>query len=52
LQLAPVVLTELAEALSEAGPEPRRIVREHFIVYPVETPPRDTAHTQGAVQAD
>jgi len=52
LQLDPAVLTELAEVLSEAGPEPRRIVRDHFIVYPVETPTRDTSHTEGAVQAD
>jgi glyoxylase-like metal-dependent hydrolase (beta-lactamase superfamily II) len=34
LPLAPAVLTELAEVLAEAGPEPRRIVREHFIVVP------------------
>ncbi|HEU4947080.1 MAG TPA: MBL fold metallo-hydrolase [Kribbella sp.] len=34
LQLAPTVLTELADALAEAGPEPRRIVRDHFIVVP------------------
>jgi hydroxyacylglutathione hydrolase len=34
LQLAPAVLTELADALTEAGPEPVRIVRDHFIVFP------------------
>jgi hydroxyacylglutathione hydrolase len=34
LQLAPTVLTELADALAEAGPEPVRIVRDHFIVFP------------------
>jgi hydroxyacylglutathione hydrolase len=34
LQLAPGVLTELAVALDEAGPEPRRIVRDHFVVVP------------------
>ena len=35
LPLDPAVLTELAEVLEEAGPEPARIVRDHFIVYPV-----------------
>jgi hydroxyacylglutathione hydrolase len=35
LQLAPAVLTELAEVLAAAGPEPRRIVRDHFIITPV-----------------
>ena len=35
LPLDPAVLTELAEVLEEAGPEPVRIVRDHFIVYPV-----------------
>ena len=35
LQLAPAVLTELAEVLDAAGPEPARIVRDDFIVYPV-----------------
>jgi glyoxylase-like metal-dependent hydrolase (beta-lactamase superfamily II) len=35
LPLDPGVLTELAEVLEEAGPEPVRIVRDHFIVYPV-----------------
>jgi hydroxyacylglutathione hydrolase len=35
LQLPPGVLTELAQVLDEAGPEPIRIVRDHFIVYPV-----------------
>ena len=35
LPLDPGVLTELAEVLDEAGPEPVRIVRDHFIVYPV-----------------
>jgi glyoxylase-like metal-dependent hydrolase (beta-lactamase superfamily II) len=35
LQLAPAVLTELAQVLEEAGPQPARIVRDHFIVYPV-----------------
>jgi hydroxyacylglutathione hydrolase len=34
LQLAPAVLSELADALAEAGPEPVRIVRDHFIVFP------------------
>ena len=34
LQLDPAVLTELAAALDEAGPEPRRIVRDHFVVVP------------------
>lgn len=34
LQLEPAILTELAEALAKAGPEPQRIVLEHFIVYP------------------
>jgi hydroxyacylglutathione hydrolase len=35
LQLEPAVLTELAEVLEEAGPQPARITRDHFIVYPV-----------------
>jgi glyoxylase-like metal-dependent hydrolase (beta-lactamase superfamily II) len=35
LPLAPGVLTELADVLEQAGPEPVRIVRDHFIVYPV-----------------
>jgi hypothetical protein len=35
LPLDPGVLTELADVLDEAGPEPVRIVRDHFIVYPV-----------------
>ncbi|TCO20518.1 glyoxylase-like metal-dependent hydrolase (beta-lactamase superfamily II) [Kribbella steppae] len=35
LQLAPAVLSELAEVLEEAGTEPARIVRDDFIVYPV-----------------
>ncbi|MFG1813736.1 MBL fold metallo-hydrolase [Kribbella sp. NPDC049174] len=35
LQLAPAVLTELAAVLDAAGPEPARIVRDDFIVYPV-----------------
>jgi glyoxylase-like metal-dependent hydrolase (beta-lactamase superfamily II) len=35
LQLPPAVLTELAQVLDEAGPDPVRIVRDHFIVYPV-----------------
>lgn len=34
LPLSPDVLTELAEVLEEAGPEPVRVVREHFVVYP------------------
>ncbi|HEY0472267.1 MAG TPA: MBL fold metallo-hydrolase [Kribbella sp.] len=34
LQLDPAVLGELQEALSEAGPRPSRIVRDHFIVCP------------------
>jgi hydroxyacylglutathione hydrolase len=34
LQLAPTVLTELADALAEAGTEPVRIVRDHFVVFP------------------
>ncbi|MEV6288146.1 MBL fold metallo-hydrolase [Kribbella sp. NPDC051770] len=34
LQLAPETLTELDEALTKAGPEPRRLVHDHFIVYP------------------
>jgi hydroxyacylglutathione hydrolase len=34
LQLAPETLTELDEALTAAGPEPRRLVRDHFIVFP------------------
>ncbi|WP_157979670.1 MBL fold metallo-hydrolase [Kribbella monticola] len=35
LQLAPQALTELAEALEEAGDTPRRIVRDDFIVFPL-----------------
>lgn len=35
LALGPGVLAELAEALEQAGPEPVRIERDHFIVYPV-----------------
>jgi hypothetical protein len=35
LQLDPAVLTELAEAMAEAGDTPVRIERDHFIVYPV-----------------
>jgi hydroxyacylglutathione hydrolase len=35
LQLEPGVLTELAQVLEEAGPQPCRIVRDHFIVHPV-----------------
>lgn len=35
LQLRPEVLTELAEVVAEAGEEPVRIDRDHFIVYPV-----------------
>jgi glyoxylase-like metal-dependent hydrolase (beta-lactamase superfamily II) len=35
LQLRPGVLTELATVLREAGEEPVRIERDHFIVYPV-----------------
>jgi hydroxyacylglutathione hydrolase len=35
LQLDPAVLTELATVLDEAGAQPVRIVRDHFIVYPV-----------------
>lgn len=34
LPLSVAVLNELAEVLAEAGPEPRRIVRDHFIVFP------------------
>jgi glyoxylase-like metal-dependent hydrolase (beta-lactamase superfamily II) len=34
LALRPEVLTELATVLAEAGPEPLRVVREHFIVFP------------------
>lgn len=34
LQLAPETLTELGEALTAAGPEPRRLVHDHFIVFP------------------
>ncbi|WP_344212882.1 MBL fold metallo-hydrolase [Kribbella sancticallisti] len=34
LELAPAVLAELAEVLVEAGPVPRRIVRDPFIVFP------------------
>ncbi len=35
LQLDPAVLTELAEVMAGAGETPDRIVRDHFIVYPV-----------------
>jgi len=35
LQLDPAVLIELAEVLDQAGAEPARIVRDHFIVHPV-----------------
>ncbi|WP_405062289.1 MBL fold metallo-hydrolase [Kribbella sp. NBC_01505] len=35
LQLSPAVLVELAEVLTEAGDRPLRIVRDHFIVYPL-----------------
>jgi hydroxyacylglutathione hydrolase len=35
LQLAPEALTELADALAEAGDTPRRIVRDDFIVFPL-----------------
>ncbi|WP_166679322.1 hypothetical protein [Kribbella pratensis] len=35
LQLPPDVLTELATVVAEAGEEPVRIDRDHFIVYPV-----------------
>ncbi|TDW22525.1 MBL fold metallo-hydrolase [Kribbella kalugense] len=35
LQLHPDVLTELAAVVAEAGEEPVRIERDHFIVYPV-----------------
>lgn len=35
LQLAPAVLAELAAVLEQAGPEPVRIARDDFIVYPV-----------------
>ncbi len=35
LQLDPAVLTELAEVMAAAGETPDRIVRDHFIVYPV-----------------
>lgn len=34
LQLDPAVLTELADALTEAGPEPKHLRRDHFIVVP------------------
>ncbi|MFC0625594.1 MBL fold metallo-hydrolase [Kribbella deserti] len=34
LQLGPEVLTELAEVLEQAGPEPRHVVRDHFVVVP------------------
>ncbi|WBQ02044.1 MBL fold metallo-hydrolase [Kribbella sp. CA-293567] len=34
LALRSAVLAELAAVLAEAGPEPRRVVREHFIVFP------------------
>ncbi|MGC4938877.1 MBL fold metallo-hydrolase [Kribbella sp. DT2] len=35
LELAPGVLTELAEVMAAAGESPERIVREHFVVQPV-----------------
>jgi hydroxyacylglutathione hydrolase len=35
LQLHPAVLTELNDVLDEAGEQPVRIERDHFIVYPV-----------------
>lgn len=35
LQLDPAVLTELAEVMAAAGETPERIVRDHFIVFPV-----------------
>jgi hydroxyacylglutathione hydrolase len=35
LQLAPEALTELSDALEEAGDTPRRIVRDDFIVFPL-----------------
>jgi glyoxylase-like metal-dependent hydrolase (beta-lactamase superfamily II) len=35
LQLDPAVLTELAEAMAAAGETPARIVRDHFIVFPL-----------------
>jgi glyoxylase-like metal-dependent hydrolase (beta-lactamase superfamily II) len=35
LALAPGVLTELSDVLDAAGDQPVRIVRDHFIVYPV-----------------
>jgi glyoxylase-like metal-dependent hydrolase (beta-lactamase superfamily II) len=34
LQLAPETLTELDAALTAAGPEPRRLVHAHFVVFP------------------
>jgi hydroxyacylglutathione hydrolase len=34
LQLGPEVLGELAEVLEQAGETPRRIVRDHFVVFP------------------
>ncbi len=34
LQLAPETLTELDETLTAAGPDPRRLVHDHFIVVP------------------
>jgi glyoxylase-like metal-dependent hydrolase (beta-lactamase superfamily II) len=35
LQLLPAVLAELADVMAAAGEQPERIVRDHFIVYPV-----------------
>jgi glyoxylase-like metal-dependent hydrolase (beta-lactamase superfamily II) len=34
LELDPGVLSELADVLEEAGPDPSRIDSDHFIVYP------------------
>ncbi|GAA1518756.1 hypothetical protein GCM10009741_18280 [Kribbella lupini] len=34
LELAPETLTELDEALAAAGPEPGRLVHDHFVVFP------------------
>ncbi|NEA32625.1 MBL fold metallo-hydrolase [Streptomyces sp. SID13031] len=35
LQLDPAVLTELADVMAAAGETPHRIVRDHFIVFPL-----------------
>ena len=51
LQLDPAVLTELAEVLDRAGPEPARSVRDHFIVHPVRALTRFAAHICGHRQA-